>query len=121
MSSGYSYDAMAPRNCNFSTCPFSVAPDPLLLEIVAVRRSLQDAVPQTPGSKAAQLYSRLERGLAHSRTLTTAAYTRPACRGAWCFRERKIPIIIRRYLPDHREDHPSFEDWSIDELIVDRM
>lgn len=35
--------------------------------------------------------------------------------------ERKIPIIIRRYLPDHREDHPSFEDWSIDELIVDRM
>lgn len=29
-------------------------------------------------------------------------------------RERKIPIIIRRYLPDN-----SHEDWSIDELIVD--
>jgi DNA-directed RNA polymerases I, II, and III subunit RPABC2 len=29
-------------------------------------------------------------------------------------RERKIPIIIRRYLPDG-----SFEDWSVDELIVD--
>uniref|UniRef100_H3G548 DNA-directed RNA polymerases I, II, and III subunit RPABC2 n=2 Tax=Phytophthora ramorum TaxID=164328 RepID=H3G548_PHYRM len=28
-------------------------------------------------------------------------------------RERKIPIIIRRYLPDN-----SFEDWSIDELII---
>ncbi|KAH7491777.1 hypothetical protein PRIC1_002813 [Phytophthora ramorum] len=29
-------------------------------------------------------------------------------------RERKIPIIIRRYLPDN-----SFEDWSIDELIIE--
>lgn len=29
-------------------------------------------------------------------------------------RERKIPIIIRRYLPDG-----SHEDWCIDELIVD--
>jgi len=29
-------------------------------------------------------------------------------------RERKIPIIIRRYLPDG-----SFEDWNIDELVVD--
>lgn len=29
-------------------------------------------------------------------------------------RERKIPIIIRRYLPDG-----SFEDWSIDELVVE--
>eukprot|EP00568_Trieres_chinensis_P008710 CAMPEP_0183302506 /NCGR_PEP_ID=MMETSP0160_2-20130417/8260_1 /TAXON_ID=2839 ORGANISM="Odontella Sinensis, Strain Grunow 1884" /NCGR_SAMPLE_ID=MMETSP0160_2 /ASSEMBLY_ACC=CAM_ASM_000250 /LENGTH=155 /DNA_ID=CAMNT_0025465281 /DNA_START=108 /DNA_END=575 /DNA_ORIENTATION=- len=29
-------------------------------------------------------------------------------------RERKIPIVIRRYLPDG-----SHEDWSIDELIVD--
>ncbi len=29
-------------------------------------------------------------------------------------RERKIPIIIRRFLPDG-----SHEDWSIDELIVD--
>ena len=29
-------------------------------------------------------------------------------------RERKIPIIIRRYLPDH-----SYEDWKIDELIID--
>ncbi|XP_033635133.1 DNA-directed RNA polymerases I, II, and III subunit RPABC2-like [Asterias rubens] len=27
---------------------------------------------------------------------------------------RKIPIIIRRYLPDG-----SFEDWGIDELIID--
>eukprot|EP01038_Epipyxis_sp_PR26KG_P010335 gene10335-13886_t len=29
-------------------------------------------------------------------------------------RERKIPMIIRRYLPDN-----SYEDWSIDELIID--
>ena len=29
-------------------------------------------------------------------------------------RERKIPIIIRRYLPDG-----SYEDWSIDDLIID--
>jgi len=29
-------------------------------------------------------------------------------------RERKIPIIIRRYLPDGKH-----EDWAIDELIVD--
>jgi DNA-directed RNA polymerase I, II, and III subunit RPABC2 len=29
-------------------------------------------------------------------------------------RERKIPIIIRRYLPDG-----SHEDWGIDELIID--
>lgn len=29
-------------------------------------------------------------------------------------RERKIPIIIRRYLPDD-----SHEDWRIEELIVD--
>jgi DNA-directed RNA polymerase I, II, and III subunit RPABC2 len=29
-------------------------------------------------------------------------------------RERKIPIIIRRYLPDG-----SHEDWPVDELIVD--
>jgi hypothetical protein len=29
------------------------------------------------------------------------------------FRARKIPIIIRRYLPDG-----SFEDWGIDELII---
>lgn len=28
-------------------------------------------------------------------------------------RERKIPIIIRRYLPDG-----SFEDWGIDELFI---
>ena len=27
---------------------------------------------------------------------------------------RKIPIIIRRYLPDG-----SYEDWGIDELIID--
>jgi DNA-directed RNA polymerase I, II, and III subunit RPABC2 len=29
-------------------------------------------------------------------------------------RERKIPIIIRRYLPDG-----SHEDWGVDELIID--
>ena len=29
-------------------------------------------------------------------------------------RERKIPMIIRRYLPDN-----SYEDWSLDELILD--
>mmetsp|Transcript_2790 Transcript_2790/g.4175 ORF Transcript_2790/g.4175 Transcript_2790/m.4175 type:complete len:148 (-) Transcript_2790:1030-1473(-) len=29
-------------------------------------------------------------------------------------RERKIPIIVRRYLPDG-----SHEDWSMDELIMD--
>jgi DNA-directed RNA polymerase I, II, and III subunit RPABC2 len=29
-------------------------------------------------------------------------------------RRRKIPIIVRRYLPDG-----SFEDWSINELIID--
>ena len=28
-------------------------------------------------------------------------------------RERKIPMIIRRYLPDG-----SFEDWNIDELNI---
>lgn len=28
-------------------------------------------------------------------------------------KQRKIPIIIRRYLPDN-----SFEDWTIDELII---
>lgn len=28
-------------------------------------------------------------------------------------KQQKIPIIIRRYLPDH-----SYEDWSIDELII---
>ena len=29
-------------------------------------------------------------------------------------RERKIPMIIRRYLPDN-----SYEDWSLDELTVE--
>lgn len=29
-------------------------------------------------------------------------------------RERKIPLIIRRYLPDG-----SYEDWSINELEID--
>jgi DNA-directed RNA polymerase I, II, and III subunit RPABC2 len=29
-------------------------------------------------------------------------------------REKKIPIVIRRYLPDG-----SYEDWGIDELIID--
>ena len=24
-------------------------------------------------------------------------------------RQRKIPIIIRRYLPDHSQEHPSYE------------
>ncbi|KAA0189658.1 hypothetical protein HAZT_HAZT008891 [Hyalella azteca] len=28
-------------------------------------------------------------------------------------REQKIPLIIRRYLPDG-----SYEDWKIDELIM---
>jgi DNA-directed RNA polymerase I, II, and III subunit RPABC2 len=28
--------------------------------------------------------------------------------------ERKIPMIIRRYLPDS-----SYEDWHIDELLID--
>jgi DNA-directed RNA polymerase I, II, and III subunit RPABC2 len=28
-------------------------------------------------------------------------------------KEKKIPMIIRRYLPDG-----SFEDWSIDELVL---
>jgi DNA-directed RNA polymerase subunit K/omega len=27
-------------------------------------------------------------------------------------RERKIPIIIRRFLPDHSPETPSFEDWA---------
>ncbi|GMG21032.1 unnamed protein product [Ambrosiozyma monospora] len=29
--------------------------------------------------------------------------------------QKKIPLIIRRYLPDG-----SYEDWSVDELIVDQ-
>ncbi|OBA28206.1 RNA polymerase Rpb6 [Hanseniaspora valbyensis NRRL Y-1626] len=29
-------------------------------------------------------------------------------------KEKKIPLVIRRYLPDG-----SFEDWSVEELIVD--
>ena len=29
-------------------------------------------------------------------------------------RERKIPMIIRRYLPDN-----SYEDWPLDDLIID--
>jgi DNA-directed RNA polymerase I, II, and III subunit RPABC2 len=29
-------------------------------------------------------------------------------------REKKIPFIIRRYLPDG-----SYEDWKVDELIMD--
>eukprot|EP00053_Salpingoeca_punica_P012631 m.113343 g.113343 ORF g.113343 m.113343 type:complete len:111 (-) comp15995_c0_seq4:1235-1567(-) len=36
-------------------------------------------------------------------------------------RARKIPIIIRRYLPDNSPTNPSYEDWAIDELIVERM
>ena len=34
-------------------------------------------------------------------------------------RARKIPLIVRRYLPDHTKDHPSYEDWRVDELIVE--
>ena len=33
--------------------------------------------------------------------------------------ERKIPIIIRRYLPDNSPTHPSYEDWSISELTIE--
>ncbi len=29
-------------------------------------------------------------------------------------RERKIPIIIRRYLPNN-----DYEDWSLDDLIIE--
>lgn len=29
-------------------------------------------------------------------------------------RERKIPMTVRRYLPDN-----SYEDWNLDELIID--
>lgn len=29
-------------------------------------------------------------------------------------KQRKIPIVVRRYLPDQ-----SFEDWNIDDLIID--
>jgi len=31
-------------------------------------------------------------------------------------REKKIPLIIRRYLPDQ-----SYEDWTVDELITDQF
>jgi DNA-directed RNA polymerase I, II, and III subunit RPABC2 len=31
-------------------------------------------------------------------------------------REKKIPLIIRRYLPDG-----TFEDWSIEELQIDNV
>jgi DNA-directed RNA polymerase I, II, and III subunit RPABC2 len=34
-------------------------------------------------------------------------------------REKKIPIIIRRYLPDHTASNPSYEDWTLDELNID--
>lgn len=43
-----------------------------------------------------------ERGQQPSRTLTSRRR-----------RARKIPIIIRRYLPDG-----SYEDWGVDELII---
>ena len=29
-------------------------------------------------------------------------------------RQNKIPLIVRRYLPDG-----SFEDWSVEDLIID--
>lgn len=35
------------------------------------------------------------------------------CSSLLPFRARKIPIIIRRYLPDG-----SYEDWGVDELII---
>ncbi|UPR00583.1 subunit K of DNA-directed RNA polymerase [Chloropicon primus] len=31
-------------------------------------------------------------------------------------RERKIPFVVRRYLPDG-----SYEDWSLDELVVEEL
>ena len=31
-------------------------------------------------------------------------------------REKKIPFVIRRYLPDG-----SYEDWSVDELVVEDL
>eukprot|EP00049_Salpingoeca_infusionum_P026160 m.24182 g.24182 ORF g.24182 m.24182 type:complete len:138 (-) comp8565_c0_seq1:259-672(-) len=34
--------------------------------------------------------------------------------------EKQIPMIIRRYLPDHSPENPSYEDWHVSELIVDR-
>ncbi|WMV44376.1 hypothetical protein MTR67_037761 [Solanum verrucosum] len=35
-------------------------------------------------------------------------------------RERKIPFTIRRYLPDGRQDFLClYEDWGVDELIVE--
>ena len=33
-------------------------------------------------------------------------------------RDGKVPIIIRRYLPNHSPEAPSFEDWGVNELIV---
>eukprot|EP01147_Barroeca_monosierra_P010656 gene10656-2770_t len=35
--------------------------------------------------------------------------------------ERKIPMIIRRYLPNHTPENPSYEDWSVNDLIVERL
>ena len=29
-------------------------------------------------------------------------------------KEKKIPMLVRRYLPDN-----SYEDWSVDELTID--
>lgn len=40
--------------------------------------------------------------------------TDPLAIAAKELRERKLPLIVRRYLPDG-----SFEDWSLDELIID--
>eukprot|EP00056_Hartaetosiga_gracilis_P019016 m.12686 g.12686 ORF g.12686 m.12686 type:complete len:62 (-) comp7294_c0_seq1:86-271(-) len=36
-------------------------------------------------------------------------------------RQGKIPMIIRRYMPDHTPEHPSYEDWSVNELVVKRL
>lgn len=30
-------------------------------------------------------------------------------------------MIIRRYLPDHSPENPSYEDWGVWELLVERM
>ena len=47
-------------------------------------------------------------------TVETAGETDPLKIAMKELRERKIPMIIRRYLPDN-----SYEDWSLDELIID--
>jgi DNA-directed RNA polymerases I, II, and III subunit RPABC2 len=48
-----------------------------------------------------------------ARVLGTRALQIAMCAPIMVELEGKIPIIIRRYLPDN-----SFEDWTIDELII---